>query len=121
MTIAAINNLTDLPGKTANAPFRDDLKILANQVVNQVFYGTLMREFRNARPDGIFNKGPGGTTFIRQLDMELVSRISQRGGAPLVSALVKQLGGQHSLTELRNKINTYEHDSKLHKKGLINV
>ena len=63
----------------------------ANEVVNQVFYGTLLREFRQAQTSTIFDKGPGGQTFIRQLDMELIKRISQGGRSPLTDALVKQL------------------------------
>ena len=66
----------------------------ANEVVNQVFYGTLMREFRNAQPPGMFDQGPGGQAFIRQLDMELVKRMSQGGASPLAEVLLKQLSPQ---------------------------
>jgi len=63
----------------------------ANEVVNQVFYGTLLREFRESQPPSMFNQGPGATTFIRQLDMELVKRMSRRGDSPLAQALIRQL------------------------------
>jgi len=63
----------------------------ANEVVHQVFYGTLMREFRNAQPPGMFDQGPGGQAFIRQLDMELVRGMSQGGNSPLAEVLLKQL------------------------------
>ncbi len=79
---------------TANNNYNQQLVQRANEVVNQVFYGTLLREFREAQEPTIFDKGPGGQTFIRQLDMELVKRISQGGNSPLTEALVKQLAPQ---------------------------
>ena len=112
MTISAVNNLTYPAGCKVSDPqpmqqSRNNtningqvsektpatLKTLANQVVNEVFYGTLMREFRNAQTPAFFDQGPGATTFIRQLDSELLSRISQRGESPLAKALIRQLGG----------------------------
>ncbi|MBN1763974.1 MAG: hypothetical protein JW860_01850 [Sedimentisphaerales bacterium] len=69
------------------------LRQKASEVVNQVFYGTLLREFREAQQPTLLDSGPGVKTFMRQLDMELIHRISQRGDAPLVKALIKQLGG----------------------------
>ena len=80
---------------TVNNNYNQQLLVQhANEVVNQVFYGTLLREFREAQEPTIFGKGPGGQTFIRQLDMELIKRISQGGGSPLTEALVKQLAPQ---------------------------
>jgi Rod binding domain-containing protein len=116
MTISAVNNLGYLAGckvsdlqplqqahnstninGQAGGKTPDTLKTLANQVVNEVFYGTLMREFRNAQNPTLFDQGPGATTFIRQLDSELISRISQRGESPLAKALIRQLGGQAAI------------------------
>ena len=116
MTISAVNNLrypagckvsdlqhlqqarnsTNINGQ-AGEKSPATLKTLANQVVNEVFYGTLMREFRNAQTPTLFDQGPGATTFIRQLDSELISRISQRGDSPLAKALIRQLGGQAAI------------------------
>lgn len=64
---------------------------LANQFVNQAFYGTLLREFRQGNRPSMFDKGPGGTTFVRQLDMELVKRMAPRGDSPLAQALLSRL------------------------------
>lgn len=119
MTISAVNNLkylagcrgsdlqparngTDIKGR-AGEKTSATLKTLANQVVNEVFYGTLMREFRNAQTPALFDQGPGATTFIRQLDSELLSRISQRGESPLAKALIRQLGGQWAVKENENR------------------
>ena len=63
----------------------------ANQFVNQVFYGSLLREFREAQQPTIFDNGPGGMTFMRQLDMELIKRISGRGDSPIAQAIVRKL------------------------------
>ncbi|MCP4707762.1 MAG: hypothetical protein GY869_03985 [Planctomycetes bacterium] len=77
----------------------------ANEVVNQVFYGTLMREFRNAQPPGMFDQGPGGQAFIRQLDMELVRRMNQGGNSPLAEVLLKQLSPRqvHQIDSMNQK------------------
>ena len=63
----------------------------ANQFVNQIFWGTLLREFRDAHKNPIFDNGPGSQTFVRQLDQMMIERISQRGKSPLTDALLKQL------------------------------
>jgi hypothetical protein len=90
MTVTAVNNLSS----TTDPAGRETLlRQKATEFVNQVFYGTLMREFRNAQQPTMFDGGPGGTAFIRQLDMELISRISQRGDSSLADALLRQLGG----------------------------
>jgi len=63
----------------------------ANQFVNQIFWGTLLREFRDAHKNPILDNGPGSQTFVRQLDQMIIERISQRGKSPLTDALLKQL------------------------------
>jgi len=90
---------------TANQ-YDPQLAQYANEVVNQVFYGTLMREFRNAQPPGMFDQGPGGQAFIRQMDMELVKRMSQGGNSPLAEVLLKQLAPRQI-----NQINTLNQKS----------
>ena len=64
----------------------------ANEFVNQVFYGTLLREFREAEEGTIFDNGPGAKTFIRQLDMELIKRMSGRKASGIAEAVARQLG-----------------------------
>ena len=70
------------------------LEQAANQVVNQVFWGAMLREFRSSHQDPILGDSPGAGTFVQQLDQVLLERMSQRGKSPLVDALLKQLGGQ---------------------------
>jgi len=75
-------------------PSNPNLKQAANQVVNQVFWGAMLREFRIAHQDPILGGSPGGGAFIQQLDQMLLERMSQRGKSPLVDALLKQLDPQ---------------------------
>ena len=63
----------------------------ANQVVNQIFWGTLLREFRASQKNTILDKGIGSSVFMQQLDQELIKRISQRGKTSLTEVLLKQL------------------------------
>jgi len=91
MTVSSVNNLNLLhDANTKNQVLRQK----ATEFVNQVFYGTMLREFRNAQKPTILDKGPGASSFIRLLDMELISRMSQRGDSSLADALIKQLGGE---------------------------
>lgn len=75
-----------------------NLEQAAHQVVNQVFWGAMLREFRTAHQDPILGGSPGGGAFIQQLDQVLLERMSQRGKSPLVDALLKQLDSQGRYT-----------------------
>ncbi len=63
----------------------------ANEFVNQIFWGTMLREFRDAHKNPILDNGPGAQTFVRQLDQMMIERISQRGKSPLTDVLLRQL------------------------------
>jgi len=80
-----------------------ELVLKANEFVNNVFYGTLLREFRNARPQGLMNQGPGAGTFTRQLDQELIKRISSRGDSPIAQALIRQMTGSSEIKKELDK------------------
>jgi len=67
------------------------LQAKANELVGQIFYGTLLREFRESSETPFLSGTPGGTTFLRQLDQEIISRLSKRQCSPLADTLVKQL------------------------------
>lgn len=67
------------------------LQAKANELVGQVFFGTLLREFRESSEMPFLSGTPGGTAFLRQLDQELITRLSRRQPSPLADALVKQL------------------------------
>ncbi|MBN2376817.1 MAG: hypothetical protein JXD22_10465 [Sedimentisphaerales bacterium] len=88
------------PVRTGNEkPAREtdpELVQKANQFVNQIFWGTLLREFREANKNPIFDNSPGSQTFVRQLDQMMIERISQRGKSPLTDALLKQVDRQSS-------------------------
>ena len=61
----------------------------ANEFVNKVYYGTLMREFRRSQGEGLFGNTPGGKIFMEQLDSELIKRMGSRNRvSPLAQALV---------------------------------
>ena len=66
---------------------------VANEFVNQVFYGPLLREMRENQHNPYFGNGPGGKTFMRQLDMEMVKRMSGNKPGPIAQALIRQLSG----------------------------
>ena len=100
MTINAINNLT--ANNTADARLTQ-LREKASELVNNVFYGTLLRQFRDAAEPVLLGNGPGGDAFQRQMDMELIKRISQRGDAPLVDAIMKQIAGDSKTARTLNE------------------
>jgi len=76
-----------------------EMQALANQFVNQTFYGALLREMRESSQGTVLDSGPGNTAFMRQLDQELVKRISERGDSPIATALCRQLGGGSKLAQ----------------------
>jgi hypothetical protein len=103
MTATAMNNVT---GQTKPRVYDQELRQKASEFVNQVFYGTLLREFRNAQPPGMFNQGPGAATFVRQLDMELITRISRGGDSPMTEALLKRLSRGREIQNVLNQNNS---------------
>lgn len=124
MTVSAINNQNFQLGTKA---YDDKLRQSVSHVVNQTFYGTLLRQFRQAQKPTLLGKGPGGSTFVRQLDMEFIERMSQRGDAPLTDAIIKQLTGgnqqykqQRDLSEI-NKNDIYQNISEVYGIGNPNV
>ena len=63
----------------------------ANEFVNNVYYGTLMREFRRSQGEGLFGNTPGGKIFQEQLDAELIKRMGSRDRvSPLAKMLVER-------------------------------
>jgi hypothetical protein len=77
-----------------NIPSHPTLTQAANQVVNQVFWGTMLREFRSAHQDPILGHSPGAGVFLQQLDQVLLDRMGDQGESPLVKSLLKQLGAR---------------------------
>ncbi len=71
----------------------EQLRQAASEFINMTFYGTLMREFRESQDSSPWTGGPGGRAFTRQLDTEMIHRMSERADAPLVDAVIRQLTG----------------------------
>ena len=88
------------------------LRELVSENVNQIFFGTLLREFREGQDNAIFGNGPGGTVFANQLDNELIKRMSKRGGGPLVDAVMKQITKNGSLKSLEESNVAYKDNIK---------
>ncbi len=76
----------------------------ANEFVNQVFYGPMMKSFRESQNNPYFGNGPGGKTFVNQLDMELLSRMSAGKPTPIAQALIDQLEKNMSTQQTMQKI-----------------
>lgn len=77
-----------------NTKVNSPLATQANELVNQVFYGTLLREIHEENKNPLFGSGPGGMTFVRQLDMELVKRMSGGKPSPIAQSLIHKLDHQ---------------------------
>ena len=77
----------------------------ANELVNMVFWGSLMREFRQANPPTLFDGGSSSAAFVRHLDLELIKRISKRGSTPMADAIVSRLDqdGKYRLNTAQQK------------------
>jgi Rod binding domain-containing protein len=78
---------------TGTSQISPELRQKTNEFVNMAFWGTLLREFREASEPTVLDSGPGSGPFTQLLDMEMVKRMSERGESPLADALLKQLGG----------------------------
>ncbi|MBN1846166.1 MAG: hypothetical protein JW810_10820 [Sedimentisphaerales bacterium] len=74
-----------------NATHDPALVQAANLWVNQIFWGTLLREARAAHPDPVLGTTPGAAAFQQQLDQVLLERISARTDRVLLPALLKRL------------------------------
>lgn len=66
-----------------------------NRVVNHVFYGALLREFRASNPMPLMGPGSGGSAFLQQLDQIFLDRMAADKETPLTRAIMKQLGQDH--------------------------
>ncbi len=72
------------------------LKEKAAELVSNVFYGTLMKEFRASSEDSLFSGGFAGQAFQQQLDNVFIGNLSKQTNNPIADALVRQLGGTNS-------------------------
>jgi|GEM_PF-4028380 len=67
------------------------LRTTANEVVNKLFFGEMMRSFRASQDDPFFGKGPGDSIFVEQLDNKMISAMSKSSRNGIADALLKQL------------------------------
>ncbi len=95
MSISAINNVNS-GDKTAM------LREKAAEVVSNVFYGTLLKEFRQSCESGMFSGGFAGEAFQQQMDNIYVTEMSRQGNNPIVDSMVRQLtpGGNSSMFQV---------------------
>jgi Rod binding domain-containing protein len=99
-----------------------ELRQKANHFVNMAFYGTLLREFRQASEPTILDGGKGSGAFTQMLDMELVDRMSQNGSSPLAEALLKQLGAaRYSAQDLNTSASLFDAAQAMELRGDGNV
>ena len=82
------------------APARSALRRVANEVVGQVFYGTLLRQLRSSSLKGKYGHGGRGEeVFQAQLDQFLAERAGGVGRIDLADALVKRFERRACLVE----------------------
>lgn len=65
----------------------------ANELVNHVFYGTLLREFRETQNDPLLGNSSANRVFLKQLDMAVIRESSKGRPNPIARALIEQLEG----------------------------
>jgi Rod binding domain-containing protein len=63
----------------------------ANEFINTMFYGTLMRDFRRSQQNPYFDQGTAGRVFWQQFDTEVIRRMSQAQPSGLAKDLMKHL------------------------------
>jgi Rod binding domain-containing protein len=82
----------------AGAGSEADVRKLAEQLVSQTFFGTLLRQMRTSPwKDSMFSGGRGGEAFQQMHDQELVNRLGRGAGRRLVDSLVNQITGRKSV------------------------
>ena len=82
----------------------------ANELVNTLFYGTLLREFRQSQKNPYFDQGTAGRVFWQQFDMEVIRRMSQSPSTGLAKDLMKHLD---SGAAQRQQVNEAAGEAKL--------
>ena len=87
MSINAVDNSVAAFDKQAQ------LKEKAAELVSNVFYGTLMKEFRASSEDSLFSGGFAGQAFQQQLDNVYINNLSKQTNNPIAEALVRQING----------------------------
>jgi Rod binding domain-containing protein len=93
----SIPNTTPIKALASVAKPDEDQQVrkLAEQLVSQTFFGTLMRQMRNSPwKDTVLSGGRGGEAFQQMHDQEMIMRMGRSAGKQLVNALVEQMMGQ---------------------------
>ena len=85
----ALENTNSIAGTVARDQARKSLRTAANELVGEVFYGTLLRQMRQSPLKGKYGHGGRGEeVFQAQLDTELASRAGKASGASIADAVV---------------------------------
>lgn len=87
----AAQAVTSNSAQEATASARDQIRVVADQVVGQVFYGTLLRQLRSSSLAGKYGHGGRGEeVFQAQLDQVLATRAGQARSTELSEAMVSR-------------------------------
>lgn len=87
MNASATDNLTAAGATRAQA--HKSLRTAADELVGEVFYGTLLRQMRDSSLKGKYGHGGRGEEIFQgQLDSVLASRAGRAGGSQLADAIV---------------------------------
>jgi len=87
---------------------QNELKALANEFVNTVFWGTMLKEFRASQRATLLGTGPGNKVFEEELDHAMIQRMSQGESSSLADSLLRQLGGGRSAASVKAAGGVYE-------------
>ncbi len=78
----------------------DQIRDQVGKFVNGTFFGIMMKAMRKTVPEGgLISGGRGENVFQEFLDHEITSKLSERGGGPLIEAAVRQLRGIREYTQ----------------------
>lgn len=82
---------------------RPNLEQCINQVVNQIFYGTLMAEFRRSNPSTLMGSSFADQCFQREFDMHLIENLSRQTNSPLVKSMLQRLSPEVASGVIRSE------------------
>jgi len=100
--VEAANNLKPA-GEIANRG-RTQLRKAADEVVGQVFYGTMLRQLRSSTLQGKYGHGGRGEeVFQAQLDQVLANRAGAAQSSDMSDAIVKRYGRRADVMDAYNR------------------
>jgi len=67
------------------------LREAANEVVNKMFFGEMLKSFRQSQDNPYFGNGSGNKVFVEKLDSEMITAMSKNNRNGMADSLLKQL------------------------------